>query len=1227
MPTSPYAPPIGSNVGIKFTDIAINPYTPPIGSAVPLEFTPKDSGVDPEPKPTQYLFPVDIQSQQFGASQVFARFRELTAVGADSQEFGSPSLKLAYQFVGAKGFDTSAAGKAIVENWNKNVTPTGYNASLYGLPLVYNYLQYLRARGVDTSLYGKPYMQGGVKFVAPKGFATDIHGKTVLVNTTADQYAVVPSIKPQVVPAPSVSPRILYTKGFNANSFGGPVLERSPMPIGEDHSRYGHQTVWFHTRPLSPNSIESYNTGYPVVYDPTQEVQTPSLVETGIFGDTGLKNLTEVVSVFGIEPNAVPVYNYIENANRYITRLGFNSFASGANAIENKSPSIAPVGINSLDMPLGYIAYRIQTINLFGWHDPKFGKPLLEKTPELLPRGISSPALSEPFVWFKNRTIDQRTHGRNHALLGVPTTWFRYRVLSPAGGSYSALGSAVVTHGVREVIAQGYAADAQSTKAWVSYGVRFIEPLGIYKINASNHFVGRQQDIAVTGFEATRFGDRIIPESQTLYTTGFVSNFGLANLYLKTKYVLPNGFITVGQQPQDRWGRVVVYNLTQYIQQNFDVNSGLAPPEWTGWTAIENRNKAIGVTGVITQGFGYIYIYNNAAPLLPASIDSAAISSSVMVSHSVRYLKAEGIDTPYIGSWHALYNDAAVLAPKGLTAPLSGRPELINNRRYYGGIGAFDALTTGAVMVSDRVRTIDVEFRYSIGPPVIEMPKAHLQRTYVDCTGFDSAGFGDSSWSIHRNTLTPRWAHRDFMGEGFVWNVTPELKAYGRAHDEHGNTAIRLEYRNIYTHGDGAELFGRLTIADTTRAIEVKGWASLSASQKHVVIKGGVPPYVEQTINLDGYFNIEADEYVEGYGITLDVKGKPAQVGFPKINQNVIYVINNEPATLFGSSLVRSNSIIIDSGIADHNVGDSTNIGLRTRAIDLTTSRNIPIDSEAVFGNPSLSPHTIYAPIGAPAQAVRNHKRWNTHPIDGYNGKQTGIIMGRPFVENRHRVVSVYNRSEAEYKGLHSVYNKRTIVSPAGIPKPFFASPVIPFTEQSLELKQLNNHAAYGRPSLKVFNLHRALSVRGVNYNEHGRTMVSNYIREVYPNGLMSQSMGQRLTNDKPYMWQGLRVGEYVPFIIDGIDSNVFGNGFVSLRVREVEADGFNTFVSDYDPFFFNERTRVKNVDAVVASQQFVTPNGFDVSKTSFPSDVKNSQHYIKPDGNSDQFRKGGYHA
>lgn len=72
---------------------------------------------------------------------------------------------------------------------------------------------------------------------------------------------------------------------------------------------------------------------------------------------------------------------------------------------------------------------------------------------------------------------------------------------------------------------------------------------------------------------------------------------------------------------------------------------------------------------------------------------------------------------------------------------------------------------------------------------------------------------------------------------------------------------------------------------------------------------------------------------------------------------------------------------------------------------------------------------------------------------------------------------------------------------------------------------------------------------------------------------------------------------------------------------------GFNAFRSQYDLEFFRERMTVKNADKQLPITVTVSAVGIESLSNVGYQEIKLGQHYIRPDGNSDQFRKGGYHA
>lgn len=124
-----------------------------------------------------------------------------------------------------------------------------------------------------------------------------------------------------------------------------------------------------------------------------------------------------------------------------------------------------------------------------------------------------------------------------------------------------------------------------------------------------------------------------------------------------------------------------------------------------------------------------------------------------------------------------------------------------------------------------------------------------------------------------------------------------------------------------------------------------------------------------------------------------------------------------------------------------------------------------------------------------------------------------------------------------------------------------------------------------------------------------------------------AMSSGQSLYDDTPFMWQGLRVGERVLGNYGGFDSSTFGQAWISNKIREVLLNGFDSFVSETDIRHFKDRLVVKRVGKAVAQNkktQSIKAVGIESNNLPAPN-IKNKVQYIRPDGNSDQFRKGAW--
>ena len=1139
----------------------------------------------------------------------------------------SAYIKSSLDRIFTAGFSSQQLGFANLRNGAVQIGVKGIAPPVINKPLIYNLKQFAPLQGKDQSSYGIAYIQGGVKYLLPRPYDASAYGKAALLNTTANQQLLPKGIeRTAVVPAPIVSPHMIYAGGIYSTLFGS--IKVVPTPVlrhkGVNHMVGGTPTVWYHTRELGANGFESYDTGYPKVFDPTQYFSPSPTLRSSVFGDVRIRNNNSYLRAPSIDSQAISEWATVEARDKQLYAKSFVAQAFGNQLIKNKSPSIF---FNGLPAPIFYnqaIGYRIRAVAPTGFDRLGLGKPTVIKTPELFPRSYIATQFGTQ--WVSNYTRHIEHYGANHSAAGKPTVWFRYRYSSPDSWQSSKFDNkTTLTHGVRELIGQGFIQQGYGT-AWLSRGVRLLEPLSIVKKQqASNHFVGRHQEIKPVGYIATLFGARIIPEIQALYPLGFTGVFGLANADLSIRHLKPKGYSTAGDQQALRWGWHTVYNKTQYIVQEFAGDNGLVPPKWSDWTAIENRNKAIGAIGTAMQRFGYAQIDNNARLLEPQGLIATRIGAG-MIAYRIRYLPLQGVEQPYMSDWLVVHNAARVIKPAGEVQSLFGDAELVKTRRYLDRIGRIESQEFGLGMIAYRIRTLDIEKRYSIAPPIIRLPTVDLYTRYVEFNGYEAAKYGLASLSIHFRIITPRWTHNEKSGSPALRNVTPELLTRGHDSQEYGNTSIRTQWRNVDAQGDNTAAIGLLKISDTKQYISARGFIDSLASQKHVVTKGESAPYSLQYI----YLNDEDDSSDgEGYGIFFDERLLGKQVPPPYMNQNVIYHKSESVSSRFGTQFIWSNNLYIDGGIGV--VADAVPSPMVRNKNNIISIEGKGVGNIIEVGEPRLSPHTIYAVKEAPAQAKRNHPSRELHYVGETNLYSAGERFGNTKIESTIRTLRPRWTLPSSY---HTIGRPKAelslhVIKTEGFRLGRFGVPSIPFTPQTIELRLGVYASDFGKPVMErpPYTGPQYISLKSIYSTAFGATYADNYVRTLYTRGSDSLVMGQKKSNDTPFMWQGLRVGEHVPLIIGGGDTSRHGLTWISLRVRELGVEGFDTFRSEYDITDFNGKMTVKNADKKLPSKTTVTAIGVEPYNTFGYQNIKLGQHYIRPDGNSDQFRKGGHHA
>lgn len=898
---------------------------------------------------------------------------------------------------------------------------------------------------------------------------------------------------------------------------------------------------------------------------------------------------------------------------RYVLPFGFTQASVSAPSIKNTSVFIRPAG---------------QSFSLFG------NSKIENKHRFVQTNGLSGTLFGQPLLFNNNRYV--RPNGSLHTLFGTPGVRsskafltlsgavfslygqprISYRVQSAQtkqANPFSLYGQPFVSHGVRRIEQQSISAlFTRYGTAWASHSPRYIEPRGIFELFSSNHVVGTSRSIFVASFIATKFGTRIIPENRTIYPQGFSNEMGHAEIYNLKQQIRPRGFLTYGAELHHRFGYNQVWNLRQIIQPNNEQHEFGPKFGRESFTKIENRNRRVQVYGFLETKFGYQRLDSNARVISPQGIASPieVERSRTMVAYRIRSFKFPSIEPPHITTRHIVRLGAQRFDFKSPTAlSLFGQASLKNTRRYYKYIGLGEQQLFGRPMISYGVRTLSFEFDYTIHPPRIPMPTVKHGQRYIEVQGLDSVRYGWMNIASRFNKATPRWNFVERVGEPIIKNVTPELRTRGFVGEGFGRAYVGHYTRYLRLNGLNSQIFGRARIADSTQHINLTGFGikSEQINRLHEVKKLQADPVRPQTIYPYG-FEVQNFKYSRH-----------------TVSSNVIRHTSSQSMTLFGVAKVTANTIRVEPGYWEILMGRPTiEHSIRTIAPK-------SIGDLMQVGRPQMSPHTIYAVMDAPDQAKRNHDvSGNLHyvntQVEGRNLK-VGVVFGFPMVSHKQQFIQQYGY-QFTFMGLPEIINAQEIIKPKGM-NTLRMGVISPLGTQNIKFRLQSIYTMFGTPGIAIVKPYDPyIKAKGFAHTSFGETRIENLHREVKLQGFLSQAMGTLLSNDKPYMWQGLRVGAHVPNVFGGNVHTRFGLAWISDRVREIKPQGEDfSLVNEYDPYDFKLRTFVWNRNKPeIGPRQTIKPTGFLAQAFSTPN-IKPAVHYIRPDGNTDHYRKGGSNA
>lgn len=1149
-----------------------------------------------------------------GNHRIYNLMQRVVGRGFDSMIFAYPNVRNKTPQITVVGKTHTEFGIQTVSNVRSQIKPPSFGGEAWGRPFVENHTREVREpyrwESINQGAVGYPYVRGGKKTIFVGKGPNEAWGLTAIRLATFNQ-----EIKPEgfsslTFGAIVMSPRSLYAKSVTSGWFGTPTLFRPILrPTGiKSNLAFGiprvYENPWYVHAPTLGDNLQI---GQAKIRDALHQVHAHSdLNVNDTFGIPYVYNHTRYIYPEGYKPYDIFEWHKIFNSKKLVHLKGWESEKWGRPSFIG-TPELVFKGFDSLVFGHTEVTAGIRTIYQKGSDSSVFGKQTVTGTPALYPRGIGQGDAGFPTVMNWSRTIKVISAG-DTSLFGGQTVWLKRRWLKPTGFQTGEYGTQFISHFLRWLEPVGLKPYNRFGTDWVSLAKRHLNPTSIFTEFPSNHIVGGTQFIHVyEGIYGTAFGTRIIPERQTVHPKGMTGAHGLHDVMLRTQYAKPRAFEAGGNH--DFFGTQHVWNSRQYVHQYFIGESGLVPPQWSGWTHIWNRNKTIGTIGTRFDKFGYHQIYNNARLLETKGIEGST-PNAFLVAYRIRDVLPESINEPYFGTWNHVWNNARVVSVTGIKpANAYGLVTVKNTRRYYPYITLGEQIEWGLPMVAYRVRNIEIERRYSIAPPLIPLPEVKQWRRYVESIGREHLGTGVPELRIHWNIIKPRWAHKDLFGDVGLRNVTPEVHAKPLFSEDFGRQTVFNSKQLVVQTDPSSTLYGRHRIEFRTKTIGPVAFHSLRIGN-HKVIKGETPPYGLQHIILEK--KNDKGEIVNGDGIPYPID----QVGKPLFNINVLRPFGINSFKIGDEHRVQNNTIQIMYGIYEDMIGDVVVQNWR-RYLDV---KDEGIKPELSYGKPRLSPHTIYAPTGAPQQAIANHPTGGRTP----NPISTGIAVGSPRVMNRHRRITSSGWNRLQF-GTPTIGLFKQYINPNGIKSFRIGAVNVGDGRQFVRQFASTEFMAFGWPKLsRPIDNRNFVTVGGIDSQQIGTHWVSGWVRNIYPKAWFSQAFGESRESEYEYMPQSLHVGPRMPIIPKGFNAEVFGKHWVSLRVRDIQMDGFDAFSMDYDYTAFVKRMRVTRKDVPKPhSRLFVA----GIEATLFgTTDVKLGARYIRPDGNSDQFRKGVLH-
>lgn len=684
-----------------------------------------------------------------------------------------------------------------------------------------------------------------------------------------------------------------------------------------------------------------------------------------------------------------------------------------------------------------------------------------------------------------------------------------------------------------------------------------------------------------------------------------------------------------------------VINRTQYVEHTSETPAGVGDPDAQysypkfGTFSLALKNKTI-----IAQGFslgdyfkyGTPNIKNNARLIEDAQVPTIVNipprwESDLFVDFRIRYLDLAGqgqdhLNFPYyFYDFHYIYNSLQIIDPIGvdslyiennttrvfdpaqfvtqLAYPLQdgyGVPSLGFSPRYieleqpgpFGGIhyGIASTLEFGEQWASFVIRTLAPE---GFDTMIVALPSEVYEQFTI---------------------IEPHSFYTDFpIGNQTIYNVTPNLYVFGISPPDvqvgilwasFSPRDIALDFRHSF---EVIHEYGNAFVSNRDRTMFVQTINSLRVGT-HEFTRPQVPGQpVAQMVDLNEF----------NYGIGFADPGNPPveneHVSLDTLVQGSPYDVGDIFDDKYGTASVQNRDQYIEH-LSDWPSSqfqfDSPQIGFPPDTRQYVD--HVGWDNDSKFqrkGYPTFSPTVIYCSFDVPEFYKDNWDypngtgSWDFIDTSDRNDNDWREKYGTTEVRNATpdpQIIATYHNVYSKAIGYGTLQNGwvsveepesvlnfiRTLTVQSGIYANRFGYPEFP-TNKATFVQSMPSTAVVPEPTLDqeqidepVIPTNRSLTVPSLGTGtEHGTQAVENLNREIYPAGTVVLTFGGD-DPDRPVVYHYPRG----PKEVGGDDHTEWGTAWVSRSPRYVDVDGegVDSFIADYDPLLFAFRLKVRHV-------------------------------------------------